>query len=70
MSTRDREIRGMIERAWQELEQKERKERDQKGFLNFNESDMCLLKEYYETGLPYGNSPEGFNRWLEEQRQM
>ncbi len=67
MSTRDREIRDMIEKAWQE---EERKQQDKKGFLNFNESDMCLLKEYYEIGLPYGNSPEGFNRWLEEQRQM
>lgn len=67
MSTRDREIRGMIEKAWEEEEQKER---DQKGFLNFNESDMCLLEEYYAIGLPYGNSPEGFNRWLEERHQM
>ena len=66
MSTRDREIRRMVEKAWQEEEQKER---NTKGFLNFNESDMCLLKEYYAAGLPYGNSPEGFNRWLEERSQ-
>ncbi len=63
MSTRDREIRRMIEKAWQEEEQKER---STKGFLNFNESDMCLLEEYYAGGLPYGNSPEGFKRWLQE----
>jgi hypothetical protein len=63
MSKRDREIREMIERAWEE---EERKEREHKGFLNFNENDMRLLEEYYAIGLPYGNSPEGFNRWLEE----
>lgn len=61
MSKRDREIRDMIERAWQEKERKE-----QKGFLNFNENDMRLLEEYYARGLPYGNSPEGFKRWLQD----
>ena len=63
MSTRDREIREMIEKAW---EAEERKELKEKGFLQFNENDMRLLEEYYASGLPYGNSPEGFNRWLHE----
>ena len=61
MSQRDHEIRGMIERAWEE-----RKERDKKGFLTLNENDMRLLEEYYAIGLPYGDSPEGFKRWLKE----
>jgi hypothetical protein len=60
----------MIEKAWEEEERKEQNERNTKGFLNFNESDMCLLEEYYAIGLPYGDSPEGFNRWLEERHQM
>ena len=60
MSNRDHEIRDMLDRAWRQEEQKQR------GFLTLSENDMRLLEDYYAAGLPYGNTPEGFNQWLEE----
>ena len=60
MSNRDREIRDMLDRAWRQEEQKQR------GFLTLSENDMRLLEDYYAAGRPYGNTPEGFNQWLEE----
>lgn len=62
MSNRDREIRDMLDQAWQKEERKQRR------FLTLSESDMRLLEKYYEAGLPYGNTPEGFNQWIEERK--
>ncbi len=60
MSKRDREIRKMIEWQWEEEERKQRRR------VTLSESDLRLLEKYYQAGIPYGDTPEGFNRWLEE----
>lgn len=60
MTKREREIREMLERAWREEDAR------QKSFVTLSESNLRLLAEYYEAGVPYGATPEGFQRWLEE----